>query len=227
MYRHFRQWVGTACNNNPFYMQPKLDIVRLVLTFPFIWFSFFLFSHEIQICMDPMTGLIFAHAFYINVSRLAWYALACEFKAFWHVALGYCRLAGNPFFAVVSLFSIRCSAFRTRSFQLLAYTTHTHTRHVFMCIPADTVALCIPTVYVTSAKVAVWGRANSAAGNPPRSLCSFVFVSLPPENYPVQEKAGRRITWHSSFCKLLPIFEGKSVSGCLVYIALKREKKIV
>lgn len=36
MYRHFRQWVGTACNNNPFYMQPKLDIVRLVLTFPFI-----------------------------------------------------------------------------------------------------------------------------------------------------------------------------------------------
>lgn len=140
---------------------------------------------------------------------------------------GLLPIGWKSFFRCCFSLSIRCGAFRTHSFQLLAYITHTHTRHVFMCIPADTVALCIPTVYVTSAKVAVWGRANSAAGNPPRSLCSFVFVSLPPENYPVQEKAGRRITWHSSFCKLLPIFEGKSVSGCLVYIALKREKKIV
>lgn len=51
---------------------------------------------------------------------------------------------------------------------------------------------------------------NSAAGNPPRSLCSFVFVSLPPENLPVQEN-GKKNSLAFLFCKLLPIFEGKSV----------------
>lgn len=66
---------------------------------------------------------------------------------------------------------------------------------------------------------------NSAAGNPPRSLCSFVFVSLPPENLPAVQENGKKNSLAFIFCKLLPIFEGKSVWMPRIH-CLEEEKKV-
>lgn len=173
-----------------------------------------------------MTGLIFAHAFYINVSRLAWYALACEFKAFWHVALGYCRLAGNPFFAVVSLSPSGVVPLGP-ALSNCWRTQHIHTHVMCLCASQQTPLRFVFRLFMLLLPKWLFEGEQTLllAILPVLYAPSFLYHFRP--KIIQYKKKGRSITWHSSFCKLLPIFEGKSVSGCLVYIALKREKKIV
>jgi hypothetical protein len=65
-------------------MQPKLDIVRLVLTFPFIWFSFFYFRTKFKFAW---------------IQWLAWFSLTL-FILMYHVLRDMLWLASSKRFGM-------------------------------------------------------------------------------------------------------------------------------